>query len=293
MDVTGKILTAFKYSDIGVTSKELSMIVASNYDPNIVRHFYGVIDDRGKEVVELKYRTVDILRNELIVVEDFENKHGLLNRSGKMILPLKYEAIYAVDDGTLGYFYEKNAGKKAFIIKGDKIDLLKYQFVGDAVNGRMSVMLNNKWGFIDYNGTEIVPPKYDTVASFQSPMALVMKDSKLGAIDRDGKEKIEVKYDYLSDGGESTIIAVVNEKVGFLDKDGKVIVPLRYQDADVFSDGMAAVGLDNKIGFVDLKATEVIPCQFEKLESRFENGKARVIKGGKTMTIDKSGKEVK
>ena len=103
----------------------------------------------------------------------------------------------------------------------------------------------------------------------------------------------EVKYDYLSDGGVSTIIAVVNEKVGFLDKDGKVIVPLRYQDADVFSDGMAAVGLDNKIGFVDLKGTEVIPCQFEKLESRFENGKARVIKGGKTMTIDKSGKEVK
>ena len=88
-------------------------------------------------------------------------------------------------------------------------------------------------------------------------------------------------------------MAVLVDKVGFLDKDGKVLVPFKYQDADIFVDGIAAVVLNNKVGFVDIKGIEIISCQFDKMESRFENGKARVIKGGKTMTIDKSGKEVK
>ena len=39
IDITGKVLTTFKYSDVGTTTNDLSLIVASNYDPTIIRHF--------------------------------------------------------------------------------------------------------------------------------------------------------------------------------------------------------------------------------------------------------------
>jgi transketolase C-terminal domain/subunit len=53
---------------------------------------------------------------------------------------------------------------------------------------------------------------------------------------------------------------------------------------------MFAVVLNNKIGFVDATGKETIACTFDKMERRFYNGKAKVVKDGKSITIDKTGK---
>ena len=51
-----------------------------------------------------------------------------------------------------------------------------------------------KYGFIDTNGKEIVPPKYDDVEPFSEGFAKVRRNFYWGLIDETGREIIEPKY---------------------------------------------------------------------------------------------------
>ena len=60
----------------------------------------------------------------------------------------------------------------------------------DFEEGFALVKLDEKNGFIDGTGKEIVPPKYDHVDDFKEGFARVELDGKYGFIDRTGKEVI-------------------------------------------------------------------------------------------------------
>ena len=50
------------------------------------------------------------------------------------------------------------------------------------------------WGFINKEGREIIPCKYDIANSFSDGLAAVMCNNKWGFIDKDGKEVIPSRY---------------------------------------------------------------------------------------------------
>jgi hypothetical protein len=64
---------------------------------------------------------------------------------------------------------------------------LKYDYVGGFYGNRARVTLNGKWGFIDENGTEIIPPKYAAAGNFQHGCAEVTRNGQKGQIDKKGK----------------------------------------------------------------------------------------------------------
>ena len=57
------------------------------------------------------------------------------------------------------------------------------------------VKLNGKYGFIDKEGKEIIPLKYDEVREFREGLATVELNKKWGFVDKEGKEVISLKYD--------------------------------------------------------------------------------------------------
>ncbi|MGZ5189646.1 MAG: WG repeat-containing protein [Flavisolibacter sp.] len=89
------------------------------------------------------------------------------------------------------------------------------------------------------------------------------------------------------------MVASLNKKWGYLDENGKEIISFKFDGADMFSDGLAAVFIGNKIGFIDKTGKLVIENVFTNIVTRFENGKAIVVKDNKQVTIDKTGKEIK
>ena len=76
-----------------------------------------------------------------------------------------------------------------------------YEEISNSMNSNnfsfFAAKLNNKWGFVDINGKEIIPFKYTSVLSeFKSGLTAAKLNEKWGYIDMTGKEVITFKYDW-------------------------------------------------------------------------------------------------
>ena len=108
--------------------------------------------------------------------------------------------------------------------------LSKYEWVDDCYfyDERARVMLNGKEGYVDTEGNEIGPKKYDETDIFNEGFAGVC----------------------------------VDDKWGFINKQGEEICPLIYDEVRFFQFGRAAVCREGLWGFIDEQGEEVIPCVF-------------------------------
>lgn len=167
----------------------------------------------------------------------------------------------------------------------------KYDDVDSFKEGFAIVSLNEKYGFIDQQGKEVIPLKYDDVFSFSEGLARVKLNGKFGFVDQKGKEIIPLKYEHAYFFGEGLVAVKLNGKYGFIDKNGKEVIPLKYDDATIFSGGLATVQLNGKYGSIDKTEKVVIPFKYEN-SYYFSNGRAAVKLNGGRMYIDKTGKVV-
>lgn len=164
----------------------------------------------------------------------------LISKEGKQLLPGTYSyiepgfgpGIFEVSDNDpnhYGSFFAKLDG--TFINTTPYLSLGRFSeglaavrtFDGNIVN----YILDNKWGFIDMTGKEVVPFIYDEVGSFSEGLASVKK------------------------GG----------KCGYIDKTGQVVIPLQYDgytSCMEFHGGLAPVETDGKWGLVDTSGNWVV-----------------------------------
>ena len=105
---------------------------------------------------------------------------------------------------------------------------------------------DNKWGFIDRNGNEVIPCKYDYADWFSEKLILVELNDKWGFIDKDGNEVVPCKYNpdketYIN--FEEGFARVISEdyKCGFIDETGNEAIPCKYDEVTHFTEGLAAV----------------------------------------------------
>ena len=90
---------------------------------------------------------------------------------------------------------------------------------------------NGKWGFIDKEGKEVIPIKYDWVENFSEGLAPVkLLNGKWGYIDKEGKVVIPIKYDDAWPFREGLALVKLNGKWSYIDKEGKVVIPIKYED---------------------------------------------------------------
>ncbi|WP_442794801.1 WG repeat-containing protein [Pelobium manganitolerans] len=207
---------------------------------------------------------------QLVVFEE-NGKAGFKDQSGKIIIAPKY------DD-----YRTKDASRT----KDDEV---------------YRVAINEKWGLIDgKTGKELTPLKYKKINAFSDGLAGVLLDFKWGFIDKNGKEVFPLKYDEPSPYGvyglgydfyDGIAVVSIGYKCGVIDKTGKEIVPFKYHSIGEFSEGMASIRLADKFGFVNKSGKEIVPAKYDDVR-RFKDGFAKVSLAGKWGTIDKTGKEI-
>jgi len=132
-----------------------------------------------------------------------------------------------------------------------------YKVTDKNENELLAVRLNDKYGFTDRNGKEIIHPQYDDVTSFNEGLAAVQLGEKCGFIDKTGNEVISPKYDsaYTFSEDLAAVSGGAYSKWGYIDKTGKVIIQLKYDDARSFRGGLAEV-LGDKWFYIDKNGTE-------------------------------------
>jgi hypothetical protein len=251
--------------------------------PNIRRYY----DSKNPLIANLKRR--------------YENVWSYTSNSRNSIY-----GIYKTDDFTYDlvtiYTYSDNTKEKSFSIRSkirfifdsnkkiletyslesapieesDNVDssentIDKYDFIGSYHEGRALVRVNDKYGYIDEVGREVIPIQYDSASDFSGGYAYVT--NAYG-----GK--------YINNTGSFTNIEnseIQNEEVV-----KKSSWASKYSYVGPLSDGLILVFANDKYGYVNVNGRQIIALDYEYAEN-FQNGEAKVRYNGRDIVINKDG----
>lgn len=170
--------------------------------------FYGFISRDNKIIQPFKYSYIYVLDENAVYV-DQNDKVGIYDKTGKILIPFEYDAIYNT-------YYEHSVYKtlfptikKIYIVERDgKIGTIDDKnnviipITYDGLSGWVEygpeahfVKNNGKYGIISYKGEIIIPIEYDYVGLPQNGIIQVRKNGKYGVISWKNKEILPCIYD--------------------------------------------------------------------------------------------------
>lgn len=270
---------------------------------------YGYINKNGEEVIIPQYEEVLNFHEGLAAVM-INKKWGFIDKTGKEIVTPQYDRVYSFKEGLAGVCKDKKWG---FIDKtGKEIIALKYAslgydfYYGEAgsgalpelvcgfCDGRCTVSINDKWGFIDKTGKEVVPLNYRGAYHFDRGVAIVeIADYKTGLINTEGKFIIPAIYGGIFPDSEFFLVTFSsNTYWGCLNRNGKVIVVPKYQSLANLGNKLFGFGLKDKAGIMDITGKILYQTDAQtSIISRY-NDIILVSKDGKYGFITASGKSI-
>jgi len=178
---------------------------------------------------------------------------GFVDRTGNIVIPLEYDAVYSFSEGL-------------------------------AV-----VENNNRYGFIDITGKVVVPLAYASAMAFSEGLAMVRAGGRTGSgrtgfIDTTGNVVIPLIYDFAYSFLDGRALVRNNTNYGFIDRAGQVIVPIDslympqtgwdlHENArvDDFSEGLSRVVRNGREGFIDAANNTVIPFLYDPMDRLYMN----------------------
>ncbi len=161
---------------------------------------------------------------------------------------------------------------------------------------RYPFIKNDKLGFIDGKGREVIPAQFGNAgdaARFREGVANVGGSGGWGYIDESGKFIVEPKFWWaysFSEGFACVLLPEEGAGYGFIDRTGRLLIKGLRTDS-VFRDGLAPVSLGRKWGYLGRDMKVAIPPQFD-LAQPFSEGMAGIEVAKKWGYIDKEGRIV-
>lgn len=117
------------------------------------------------------------------------------------------------DDIAVAKVKEGNTNKSYLINKEGLVIYAADEIGSLSKNGLISIRNGNKWGYIDKEGTEIIPVMYDSVTNFDdSGLAIVTKDGLSGVIDANNKIIVDLIYDSINNFSDGLARVELNSK---------------------------------------------------------------------------------
>ena len=167
----------------------------------------------------------------------------------------------------------------------------KYDYVGPFEGGLALIRIGEcgkaRYGFINKNGTEVIPPKLPGAKSFSEALAAAKVGNLWGYIDPSGLFKITPRFEGTRRGPrrlEDTKAGYfVNglapvwsgRDYGFIDTMGKFVIEGGFDEANSYCENRAVVKRGKRFGFVDTEGRMAIECRFT-LARDLSEGLARV-----------------
>ena len=158
-----------------------------------------------------------------------DNKMGIKTIDGEVIIPAVYDFVTYSSDG----LFTVTEGKYTayFDMAGNQVLPFsnKYESYGNFTGGLARVMINEKWGFINLLGEEVVPPQFHYTDEFSDGRAIVRNEKDLhGAIDEQGNLVIDYQFPVLTNFEKGYAKFGDLKTWGLIDTTGNVVVPPIY-----------------------------------------------------------------
>ena len=207
-----------------------------------------------------------------------DGKWGYIDRAGKLVIPLKLDNANDFYEGRAEMFYATSSYEDA-----------------TGPYEAESCSREGKWGYIDKQGNNVIPGKFDEVRDFSEGMAAVRIGKRWGYINLEGEMVVPPRFQESSNGQPSKfsegLVSVVmpqTQKSGYIDKNGQFVIDPIFDEASDFKDGLAIVRINEKKGAIDKKGNYVVEPKFESLDI-FSEGLAAAAIDKKLGYIDKTG----
>ena len=210
------------------------------------------------------------------VNDDFGNDVGYIDKIGRLVIRMKVEP-----NGNVTAIYPVNSASRSL-----SSDLSMEESL-------LRLKVNEKYGYYDINGKEVIQPQFDGASGFSEGLAKVKLAGKYGYIDKTGQITIPPQFDYADDFSEGLAVVGIDDKYGYIDKMGIVVVKLQYDWGLQFVEGLAPVHIrkGENTGYINRNGTMVIAPKFD-LGGEFSEGLAPVGVNNLWGYIDKTGKIV-
>jgi hypothetical protein len=161
-------------------------------------------------------------------------KTGFRDLDGNIVIKPIYDNAEMFSEG----FSTVSIGKQYGLIdeKGNYVlPLRDMGYLGSVHNGLASFRANDKYGFIDVKGRQIIKPQFDWVSDFSEGLCSVRNDKgkigsgKYGYIDTTGKIVVDLKFQYANDFENGQAKFEQNNLWGAIDKTGKIVIEPTHQ----------------------------------------------------------------
>jgi len=193
IDMEGKMLIPVIYDQIDNFSEGYAKVTLNGKN--------GYVSTDAKIILPIEFEQAGNFKNGKAEVKK-NGKWGIINHKGEEIIPIKYDQIRFTNNENILIIAENSNGQLQYGFldlrnKGEqKINPNKYSSVSSVfINGLLEVAKNDKKGFINENGEEVISAEYDEVGTTEEEPIVVRKGEKWGYVDKSGKIIIPFIYD--------------------------------------------------------------------------------------------------
>lgn len=273
---------------------------------------WGFINTEGEIIVEPKFDSITygvsypILNEEVVAIVELRGHLGVINKKGETIVPIEFDEIYNEDNIILAI---KNDKMGIYDYSGRVILPVEYEpsigFISDSGwtdRNWLPLVKDGKMGAIDTKGNIVVPVKFDDVEIISESSFKVSKEGKYGIYGVNNLQ-VPLHYDFIGESSNHLVRVKLNGKWGYIDEFNS-FMPVDYDHAHDFNEGLAIVGnykqrdqsqnpKDDMIlwGFINTLGEEVIAVEYEDV-TPFKEGLATVKLNGKWGVIDSQGNNI-
>lgn len=294
IDQTGKIIINPEYTEMITIPDSKTDLFIVLYDVDYTNNTYKtkVIDSKNKEKFT-GYDLVESLENvdvnnilwyeEGVLRVKKGEKYGLIDYSGKEILPVEYSSIEALKGIKNSLIIKKDEQVGLCDNKGNIIITPEYKEIKtigeDYKNGYIVVNKDNKYGVIDFTKNVTIEPTYEEIKQVASSNIFIVKDNgTLKVINKNKETLIENKFDDVKQINSDNIVFVKNQKYGVINTSGEVKIKAQYDDIKyAFNDYYIAKKAE-KYGIINIDNETVLPFEYSSILYRKEAGFIEIAK---------------
>ena len=221
---------------------------------------WGFIDKLGIMKIQPQFSEVFSGFSESLAAVQSPQGKGYIDKHGILLLPRDSRYLGPFKNGVA----EIHEVKKKLNVWSSLAYGASIALGGIGLPPKNALKSNEKRGFINRQGKEIVSTSFDEVMPFADDMSVVRKDKKWGAISRDGKNDISPRYLAMRSFGEGVAAVYIGSGWQIIDKSGRTVkeLPAEVTDAGVMSEGLLPVCIGGKWGYVNKEGTVVIAPNF-------------------------------
>ncbi len=141
----------------------------------------------------------------------------------------------------------------------------KYDWHSELSEGRILIISNGFYGFVDNTGREVIPAIYEGASDFEDGEATIMQNGLFGKINKEGETVIPAEYQEISGPAEGFYTVMSGDKWGYINRHNQQLTDKIYDLAIPFTSGLGIVKQKNRYGAIDRAGNEIIPVVFDNI----------------------------